>query len=153
MRSLPVWLVVGATAATIVQAMPAEPPALLSAAEPAAVLALGVPPGRDAVLHIEVLTAQNTALTPLSLRIALQDAARRAPPVALPAIALFPADRPGAFTVRADKAIATLQGAAGMPAAPLLLIVELDPAAATLAGHVTLRAGWAPAGLMQRKPP
>lgn len=119
----------------------------LAPASPRVELPLGAPPPQEAILLVQVSDVRNPEMAPVSVLVTLQDADRKSPRVDLMRFALFPADRPGRFTGRADNALSQLTARLGARPGRLILGVEFDPAvgAAPARSQVELRlsAAWA----------
>ena len=103
--------------------------ATLAPASPRLEFALRSTPAADAVLEVVVLEVRNPKNVPVGVLVTLQDSARKTVPVEVMRFALFPADKPGRFIGRADKALDQLAAHLGARPGRLILAVEFDPAA------------------------
>ena len=101
----------------------------LAPESPRVELALGSAPAGDAILQVVVSAVRNPEKVPVSILVTLQDNERKVSPVEVMRFALFPADQPGSFIGRADKALEHLAARLGARPARLILATEFDPAA------------------------
>lgn len=103
--------------------------ATLTPASPRVELALGSAPAREAILEVVVSEVRNPQKVPVSIVVTLQDTDKKVAPVEAMRFALFPADQPGRFVGRADKALDQLAKRLGARPRLLLLAAEFDASA------------------------
>jgi hypothetical protein len=103
----------------------AQASSTLSRSSPSVEIAL--PPRTEgALLEVKVIAVRNPDDVPVSLRVLLQDAQRRAPPEDVMRFALFPPDRPGASVARPDDALERLRRSLGVAPTRLVALVTFD---------------------------
>lgn len=118
----------------------------LAPASPRLEFPLGPAPTADAVLEVVVSEVRNPQKVPVSVLVTLQDSERKAAPVEVMRFALFPADSPGRFIGRADKALDQLATRLGARPANIVLGAQFDPASGVERAlppvELRLSAGW-----------
>jgi hypothetical protein len=103
----------------------AQASSTLSRSSPSVEIAL--PPRTEgALLEVKVIAVRNPDDVPVSLRVMLQDAQRRAAPEDVMRFALFPANQPGASVARPDDALERLRRSLGVAPTRLVAHVAFD---------------------------